>query len=262
MSTHNLMTYSGALTTRDYAKVSDLQVPEEVILSDLASEFSDRRILDIGVGGGRTTPHLCRISKDYLGIDYSARMIERCRARFPSVAFAVHDARDLSGFDDGSFDLAMFSFNGIDYMGHEDRLKALNGIYRILAQNGAFVFSSHNRERELISAWSVKHLLPDANPFSSPLHLARKLITYPVGIIHRAMNARYEEDHEEYAIYNDDAHNYSLMTYHISVRNQIKQVREIGFRDIRAVGLDGRWLREDELSRRHDDAWIYYVCRR
>src|SRR5262245_106242 len=42
-------------------------------------------VLDVGVGGGRTVPHLHALAGRYLGIDYAAAMVRRCRERFPSV---------------------------------------------------------------------------------------------------------------------------------------------------------------------------------
>ena len=36
-------------------------------------------ILDLGVGGGRTTPHLSSIAARYVGADYAAEMVARCQ---------------------------------------------------------------------------------------------------------------------------------------------------------------------------------------
>ena len=67
-------------------------------ISWIGREFADKRILDLGVGAGRTTPYLLEISKNYIGIDFSPAMIAACQARYPTVEFAVGDARDLSRF--------------------------------------------------------------------------------------------------------------------------------------------------------------------
>jgi len=40
-------------------------------------------VLDLGVGGGRTTPYLANRASRYVGIDYSAAMIKACRTKFP-----------------------------------------------------------------------------------------------------------------------------------------------------------------------------------
>lgn len=111
-------------------------------------------LLDLGVGGGRTTPHLSRIASRYIGIDYSEEMIRACRAKFPELRFEVQDAADLSLFADESFDTIVFSFNGIDYLvPSEKRERCLHECYRVLKQGGTFIFSCHN-PRSVIVGWS------------------------------------------------------------------------------------------------------------
>ena len=51
----------------------------------------------------------------------------------------------MNEFKDEEFDYIIFSFNGLDSINHEDRLKGLREIYRVLKQDCLFVFSSHNR---------------------------------------------------------------------------------------------------------------------
>ena len=141
----NLKTFRDEAVVRHYVRSTGLQGAEIGILSRIQSTFRHKRILDIGVGGGRTTLALLNISKDYIGIDISPEMITECRRCYPSIAFEVCDARELSRFPNESFDLVFFSYNGIDSIGHSDRLRALREIYRVLARGGAFAFSSHNR---------------------------------------------------------------------------------------------------------------------
>ncbi len=64
-------------------------------------------MLDIGVGGGRTTRHFAPLARTYLGVDYSAAMIARCKREFPSFRFAVADARRLAFAADESYDLVL-----------------------------------------------------------------------------------------------------------------------------------------------------------
>lgn len=254
----NRATYERRLVTRSYRKAEAPQAPEIVILSRLRPEFAGRRILDIGVGGGRTTPHLLEVSRDYVGIDYSARMIEACRKRFPSVAFRQCDARDLSAFDDGSFDLVMFSFNGIDYVGHADRLRILGEVRRVLRDGGAFVFSSHNRGSPVKGPWSLSHI----SPGGSPLHLARRLVFYPLGILNYYRNRKHRESNSEYAMINDEAHEFRLITYYISPDRQVRQLQAASFREVQILGLDGRWLDPSGQPPAPKDPWLYYVCRK
>src|ERR1700690_3026531 len=70
-------------------------------------------ILDVGVGGGRTTPYLSRIASRYVGVEYSEEMVRICRKKFPQLKFFVADASDLSELQDASFDVVVMSFNTI-----------------------------------------------------------------------------------------------------------------------------------------------------
>ncbi len=47
-------------------------------------------------------------------------------------------------FSEDYFDFILFSFNGIDYMYHEDRLTAFKEIQRIGQKDSFFCFSTHN----------------------------------------------------------------------------------------------------------------------
>jgi SAM-dependent methyltransferase len=69
----------------------------------------------------------------YVGIDYSAVMVERGRLAYPDADLRQADARSMSGLD---ADLAFFSFNGLDAMNHQDRLHSLSEIGRVLRPGG------------------------------------------------------------------------------------------------------------------------------
>ena len=100
------------------------------------------RVLDIAVGGGRTTGLLSRPATSYLGVDIAEGMVERARERYPGVALRVGDARDLAGLGSASFDLVVFSFNGIDSLEHDDRRLAVRAMRRVVAPTGRVVFST------------------------------------------------------------------------------------------------------------------------
>src|SRR4051812_33180631 len=98
--------------------MSELFPPERTVLHLLRSSLPTMSMLDIGVGGGRTAMHFGGLAREYVGIDYSAAMVNACVARFAGTMerrrFARCDARDMSMFASASFDLVLFSFNGID----------------------------------------------------------------------------------------------------------------------------------------------------
>lgn len=119
---------------------------EEIIFSEYRDTLVNCDVLDIGVGGGRTTRFIEPFCKSYLGIDYSSEMVDACKKRFSYLSgdsILHYDARDIKNLNK-NFDFILFSFNGVDYMGHEDRLDFLQSVYKVLNPGGFFFFSSHS----------------------------------------------------------------------------------------------------------------------
>ena len=58
----------------------------------------------------------------------------------------------MNEFDSNSFDLAWFSFNGIDYVATAGRVRILEEVRRILRPGGTFCFSSHNLRQTVETA--------------------------------------------------------------------------------------------------------------
>lgn len=102
-------------------------------------------ILDIGVGGGRTSPSLAGNASRYVGIDYAPEMLHICREKYPKWEYFKCSATDLSPFQSGSFDVVVMSFNMLDDLfPHENRWRCLQECRRVLRENGLLIFSSHN----------------------------------------------------------------------------------------------------------------------
>lgn len=127
-------------------------------------------ILDVGVGGGRTTPYLSQMASHYVGVDYSEEMVRVCRKKFPRLEFRVADASDLPEFQDASFDVIVMSFNTIDYLlPNEKRQQCLKECRRVLRNGGIFIFSSHNPRSILVRpAWNRARLRSFAGRFVNP----------------------------------------------------------------------------------------------
>src|SRR5262249_8841089 len=124
--------YSHPRTVRFYAGRTFLLEAEKVVFDVHADYLRGRRILDLGVGCGRTTEYLLRLSASYVGVDYAPAMIEHCRSRFPGVAFCCCDASDLGRFPSESFDVVVFSFNGLDHAFPARRMTILGEMRRVL----------------------------------------------------------------------------------------------------------------------------------
>lgn len=102
------------------------------------------KILDLGCGAGRTTINLWRAGHQVCGADINPAMIAAAKARHPELDFRLMDACALQ-FSDESFDMVLFSYNGLDYIyPRQRRRRALAEIRRVLAAGGLFIMSSHN----------------------------------------------------------------------------------------------------------------------
>lgn len=238
----------------EYANDTKLSVPEAAALASIADAVRDKRILDIGVGGGRTTTELLRLSRDYVGVDYVEAMVNRCRERFPGVRYEHADARSMPQFADQSFDLIVFACNGISMVDHDGRMAIFREIRRLLSRNGVFVFSTYNRDSSEHDSWFV---LPDfqlsANPLRIAVRSARFFKQLALSIFNRLRYLRHEVSTAEYSIINDRCHNYRTMLYYISPENQLRQLDAMGFKSKPTIyDLSGntvsRAARDDSLT--------------
>jgi ubiquinone/menaquinone biosynthesis C-methylase UbiE len=145
----NLEIYNAADVASHYAGLHYLTPCERVIFDNYLRQ--GMAILDLGVGGGRTTPYLSSISSRYIGVDYAETMIQQCRRRFPHLDFVVADGSRLQMFRDGSFDAVVMAFNAVDYViPNLARHACLAEIRRVLKPGGLLIFSSHNPRSVLV----------------------------------------------------------------------------------------------------------------
>ncbi|MEM3000950.1 MAG: class I SAM-dependent methyltransferase [Candidatus Nitrosocaldus sp.] len=258
----NLKAFSKMEVAIFYSEES-LQKTEEVILNNLRPEILNKKILEIGVGGGKTIRYLTKVTPNYIGIDYSYKMVALCRQKYPGINILHLDARDMSIFPDDEFDFVLCAFNSMDYVGHSDRLKILREVFRILKKDGYFVFSTHNREGSAYKFYlSVFAPLFTHNPFNpitlDPLVLLRKTKTFFKAIVNHIKNSHYCIHSDSYSIINDKAHDYTLMTYYIGIEDQKRHLRDIGFSGfIKAYDRYG-----NEIIGNCEDTWIYYLVKK
>ena len=162
----NLHTYDGADVAAHYAALNYLTACERVLFESYIPAGS--AILDLGVGGGRTTRYLANRASRYIGVDYAAAMIKVCQTKFPELEFLVADAGNLAAISDASVDVAVFAFNGIDYvLPEKSRQSCFAHIHRVLKTGGRLIFSSHNaRAILMIPRWNQERLQKIARRFS------------------------------------------------------------------------------------------------
>ncbi len=230
-----------------YARQDELSPPEKTLLNALAPSARDKPILDIGVGGGRTVKALTAISEDYIGVDYSRDMLEACRKRFPNRRFDYADARDLSRYQDASFFLVCFSCNGIGMVNHHDRLRILREVFRVLMPGGAFLFSTHNRNSpEFDGAFRFPAFESTLNPAKALVRSARFFGNTMERIRNRRKHKPLEVFENDYAVLNDECHNYGTLLYYITLEAQRRQLVDIGFEaDAVACDLSGSIIDQD-----------------
>jgi ubiquinone/menaquinone biosynthesis C-methylase UbiE len=242
-----------------YARQSELLPVEQTILHLLLPELKTARMLDLGVGGGRTTLHFARCVREYVGVDYSASMIRECQRRFATypdpLAFEVCDARSLSMFANEFFDFILFSMNGIDYVDHADRLAILKEIRRVGKPGGWFCFSAHNLNycAQLLELRKILSWNPKLAKRTGKALALRFFYNWRVRV---ATVAR-----SRYVMINDGSHSRQLRTYYIRPEEQLNQLSG-GFRDVRVFSsaTGSEILGQGELKN-VQDPWLYYLCR-
>jgi SAM-dependent methyltransferase len=273
----------------EYATLEFLLEPERRIFDEIArSRIEGARILDVGVGAGRTTRHLAPLAREYLGVDSSARMIEACRKRFSGrsdqrVSFRVGDVRAMDFLEPASFDFVLFSFNGLDVAGdHGDRLRALSEMNRVCAAGGTLCFSSHNlafvdagfsvREalRQLVASRPTRKekILLLGRPRLVLGTVARPLRWRRLNQSRRALagvgHASIVEERPRYEFsprfYASPKERIRVRKYYIRPLEQIRQLRQLGFDDIRVLTPEGIELTEPAQLGRVRSWWLYYLC--
>lgn len=206
-------------------------------------------ILDIGVGGGRTTSYLAKLARRYVGIDYSQPMIDACRNKFPGLEFYCADASDLRRFSDGEFDAAVFSFNGIDVINTDvGRTRCLTEIARTLKAGGILIFSSHNAK-----ALAVAPSLSSARGMKILSRIARAVIASP-GIAFRSVTSGSFFSGQGYA---SDPVDGGLILYMSTPETLTPQLESAGLSLLESVGSH-----YPAVTSRFLTPWIYYACQK
>jgi SAM-dependent methyltransferase len=233
-----------------------LQPPEQAVMDKLGAWLEGKRMLDVAVGAGRTTPYFAPIVGSYLGTDFSAPVLQGARSsvgdEFGNVSLAVEDMRDLSRYEPGSFDFVLCSFNGLDCISHEERLIVLTEFRRVCEASGAICFSSHN-----LGSLPDLFRVGDARQpglVDKVRRLARCAMLRTVNESPRRLMAR------PYAMVRDGALNFELNQYYVAPHEQLAQLKAAGFPSVDVYGQDGRLVVNGALDHA-TDGWLYYLAR-
>jgi SAM-dependent methyltransferase len=265
----------------EYASFDFVLWPEQRIFEELRDRLASSRVLDIGVGAGRTTLRLAPLAAEYVGIDTSEKMIDACRERFGRAPdgprFAVADIRDLRGFEDDSFDLVLFSFNGIDTVGDdEDRSRSLHEIHRVTRAGGLYCFSSHNLAfalegfsaiRSVIKLFATRPAVAVRHP-KEVARVARAARRWGgINGARRELSRRGRglvvEDrprHEFSSEFYDSDDTIRVEKYYIDLDVQRRELDAAGFGKIRVFTPDGAEATAASSRRLSRNWWIYYLC--
>ena len=264
----NLHTYEGVEVAAHYAVLNYLTPCERVLFGSYIPAGS--AILDLGVGGGRTTPYLANQASRYIGIDYAAAMVKICQTKFPELEFLVADAAKLAAISDATFDVVVFAFNGIDYvLPEQSRRSCIAHIHRVLKTGGRLIFSSHNARAVLtIPRWNQERLEKIARRFSAgskirywlllgvltPLRAALAFLRATGATLIRVLRripSRMFWRGEGVSV--DPAHG-GLLTHYWIPRRVIRELDALHFRPERILGDD-----YPHPSHPYSTDWYYYV---
>jgi SAM-dependent methyltransferase len=249
----NRRIYRAANISRWYRSAA-LDFTEALAFLKYQPAFAGRDVLDLGVGTGRTSRYLAPLAGRYVCVDSSPAMIAHVRTHLPGLDIRETDIRDLNPFAAGSFDFVLASCNLLDAVSHQDRLRALAEIWRVLRPAGVFMFSAHNRRWR--SALHGPRLGRARNPASQALLVWR----YVRSLVNHARVRRYRRLEREYAVLNDSGHDYAALHYYIDRDTQRRQLEQAGFRLCEVFDVRGRSLQDGDDDR--ESPSLMYVAER
>jgi len=133
-----------------YCSAKHLQ-PGEATIRDLIDFNQINNMIDIGVGGGRTTRYFSELVDSYLGVDVAEKFILHLQNEYKENSRLSFRCADILTMQKPAqtFDLVLFSHNGIDnLLIQSDWAQAVSKMFDLCSPGGYVCFSSHNNEHQ------------------------------------------------------------------------------------------------------------------
>jgi SAM-dependent methyltransferase len=217
-------------------------------------------VLDLGVGGGRTTGLLAPGARSYLGVDLSPEMVALARSRHPGADVRTGDAVDLAGLDDASYDLVVFSYNGLDALDHADRCAALASMARVTRPGGRVLFSSLNLDGVSFDErpWRVAGGLLSPRVRYHVAYAVRHPSTVVRSLRHYRRTRAQAEDGPGWGRRPMRAHEFRFVVHFATMEETVAEARAAGLEVVAAYADDGSAL---EPGTEHTTAdYVHFVC--
>lgn len=122
--------------------------------------LENEKVLDLGCGNGRFYPLFEKRKIDYYGIDFSSKMIEIAKEKYPLGKFWVRNGFDLS-FENNFFD-KVYSIAVLHHVPSEElRIRFLKEAKRVLKNKGFLILTvwdlkekkKNIKEKDVLLSW-------------------------------------------------------------------------------------------------------------
>ena len=121
---------------------------------------SEKNVLEIGVGTGRMALQVCGNCKNFTGIDFSPKTIERAKINLQAFSNLNLICADFMNYEfESKFDVI---YSTLTFMHIRDKQAAINKIASLLTANGRFVLSIDKNQDRILDYGTRKIVLyPD-----------------------------------------------------------------------------------------------------